>query len=243
MRFGVTILCLILLLATGHGCQQEPVISDASVLMAVGSREVRLDEFQRSYRVFRSAYGEEAHDDPAVERASKIRFIRQMADQLVLMAHAHDRGVVVSDETLNKAVQDIRSDYPDDLFDQMLLENAINYEHWKESLRVRLVIDQLVRLELSQNIQITEEDIANYYRDNTIDYLSPESEADDREADHVDQRLVQQLRHQKAEQAYEPWIEGLRAKYPVTIDQEILARIIADSDSPAPEGDRDEKSH
>ena len=240
MRFFLMSVFFVVLLVFGGGCQQETVVNDTTVLMAVGQREVRLDEFQRSYRVFRSAYGEGGYDDPVVERASKIRFLQQMADQLVLMAYAHDIGVAISDDDLNKAIEEIRSDYPDELFDQMLLENAINFEHWKESLRVRLVIDQLVQKELSRNIQITEEDIANYYQNNTVDRIPPDTDAAEKEAD---QRLVQQLRHQKAEQAFGPWIEALRVKYPVTIDEEAVSRIIAESELSAHGDESDANSN
>jgi hypothetical protein len=223
--------------ASGSGCQQEASFDDATIVMSVGQHEIRLDEFNRAYRMYRSAYGEGVDKDPAVERESKLRFIQQLADQMVLMAHAHDIGVDISDDALNRAVDNIREDYPDDLFDQMLLENAINFEQWKEALRVRLVIDQLVRQELSQNIQITEGDIADYYQNNAADSLAPDIAAPEKAGDHSDQRLVQQLRRQKTEQAYTPWLAGLRAQYPVDIDQAVIARIISNSKAPLPGGD------
>ncbi len=229
MRFGLMAIAALLLLAVGYGCQREDAVYDNAILMTVGQREFRQDEFQRAYRVFRSAYAAGVDEDPAAERASKTRFIQQLADQLVLLEYAEEIGVEISPKDLNTAIDDIRSDYPDDLFEQMLLENAINFEDWKEALRVRLVIDQLVQQELALKVQITEKDIADYYQKNDAKNGVPPSGATDVGPDKVDQLLVQQLRRQKAEQAYAPWIADLKAKYPVAIDQRIVSRIIADS--------------
>lgn len=219
---------IIVFLMGGYACQPESAIEDDAVLMTVGQRELRQDEFQRAYRVFRSAYGAGPNEEPAVERASKRRFIHQLADQLVLLEYAHDIGVEISAETLNKAVEDIQGDYPDGLFDQMLLENAINFKDWKESLRVRLIIDQLVEQELALKVQITEADIAEYYQNHASEQLAERSAAEGENPDQVDQMLVQQLRRQKTEEAYAPWMDSLKAKYPVEIDQAVVKEIMAD---------------
>jgi len=242
MRFNLMAIAALLALAVGCGCQREDAVYDNAILMTVGQREFRQDEFQRAYRVFRSAYAAGVDEDPAAERASKTRFIQQLADQLVLLEYADEIGVTVSQNDLNAAIDDIRTDYPDDLFEQMLLENAINFEDWKEALRVRLVIDRLVQQELALKVQITEKDIADYYQKNGAKHGATPSEAVDVGPDQVDQLLVKQLRRQKAEQAYAPWITDLKAKYPVSIDQRIVSRIIADSGPSVSIGGRDESA-
>jgi hypothetical protein len=227
MRYGLFIGLLILPLLYTLGCQREPVADDASILMTAGQRELRQDEFMRAYRVFKTAYGTEPEDDPSLEKASIIRFIQQMAEQMVLLAYAQDIGVEVSPEALDRAVDEIRGDYPDDMFEQMLLENAVNLEDWKDTLRMRLTIDKLVEQELESKIQITEEDIADYYErhGSQTPPLNNEKEA----AEPIDQLLVQQIRREKTELAYTPWIEQLKARYPVKIDEAVAQQIIADN--------------
>lgn len=237
MRHRLITVLIAFLLIFGYGCQSKSGVENDSVLMTVGQRELRQDEFQRAYRVYRSAHGVGLEEEPAVERASKLRFIHQLADQLVLLEYAHDIGLDISAETLNQAVEDIRRDYPDDHFEQMLLENAINFEDWKEAMRVRYVIDQLVRQELAANVQITEEDIANYYQNHASEQPTPQSTVEGEGADQVDQMIIQQLRRQKTEQAYAPWMENLKIKYPVKIDQAVVKQIIAGTDASGDDGD------
>jgi hypothetical protein len=241
MRNYLIAVPLAILVMCGYGCQSEYSIPDDAVLMTAGQQELRQDEFERAYRVYRSAHGAGLEEDPAVERASKLRFIHQLADQLVLLEYANDIGLEISEEALNQAVEDIRGDYPDDLFEQMLLENAINFEDWKKALRVRYVIDQLVRQELALNVQITEEDIASYYQNHASEQPAPSSTVPGEGADQVDQMIIQQIRRQKTEQAYAPWMENLKAKYPVTIDQAVVKQILADTDVPESIGDTDDR--
>lgn len=227
MRSGLLTVIFVIPLVCGLGCQREPGVEDTSVLMTVGQRELRQDEFMRAYRVFKTAYGTDPEDDPALDRASKLRFIQQMAEQMVLLAHAQAIGVAVSAEALNQAVDDIRGDYPDGLFEQMLLENAVNFEDWKDALRVRLTIDKLVQQELASGIEITEEDIAEHYARHASE--PPPSTAAKEAAEPIDQILVQQIRREKTELAYTPWIERLKADYPVKIDEAVVKQIIADN--------------
>ena len=139
MRHDLVIVLIALLLIGVYGCQPESSVERNTVLMTVGQRALRVDEFERAYRVFRSAHGAGLEEDPAVERATRLRFIHQVAEQLVLLEYARDIGLEISADALNTAVEDIRGDYPDDLFEQMLLENAVNFEDWKPVVAILFI--------------------------------------------------------------------------------------------------------
>ena len=235
MQHCLMTVIIALALVAGGGCQRESAVDDSAVLMTVGGRDVQQDEFHRAFRVFRAAYGAEADEAPAAQRAAIIRFIHQLADEMVLMAYARDRGVAVSEEDLNAAVEEVRQDYPEGLFEQMLLETAVNFADWKEALRTRLTIERLVQQELGAMVQITEADIADYYREHADERPLPSSAVEE-EAAQVDQMIIQQLRRQKTEEAYGPWLERIKAQYPVTIDQAVVKHIIAESGIPDGEG-------
>lgn len=239
MRNAVIISLSISLWLSVFGCQpdaQVPVDGNA-VLMTVGEQEIREDEFRRAYRVFRASYGAEADEPPAMEQSAMLRFLQQLTDQLVLMEYARESGVVISDETLNQVIEGIRSDYPEGLFDQTLLENAVNYEDWKDALRIRLTIDRLVQKELTDKVRITEEDLAKHYRSQPTGQPMPSTEMEGDGAEQVDQLLVEQLRRQKTEDAYGPWLEDLRARYAIEINHSVVQDIMIDSGFPAANGE------
>jgi parvulin-like peptidyl-prolyl isomerase len=240
MRHYVIPLVIALVLLGCGGCQRDPAPDDTRVLMTVGDQEIHQDEFQRAYRVFRAAYGAEADEDSADQRArSMIRFVDQLSDEMVLMAYAQDTGVAISDEDLDRAVEEIRQDYPEGLFEQMLLETAVNFADWKAALRRRLTIERLVQQELAANVRISEADIAAYYREHGVAPPAATVPEEDTKAAQIDRMIIQQLRRQKTEEAYGPWIERIRAKYPVAIDQELLKRMIADQGSDVEESGPD----
>lgn len=228
MRYYLMAALGLIALIGGWGCRPTPEVDDTAVLITVGKREIHPDEFRRAYRLFKAAYGAEA-DETAAENAAILRFIQQLTEELMLMEYAHDIDAVVSDEELNQAVEEIRRDYPEDLFDQMLLETAVNFEDWKQALRVRLTIDRLVQRELSANVTITEEDIAAYYTSRASEQSPSPQEAEGAPDEQMDQLIIQQLRLQKTEEAYGPWLEGIRARYTITIDEEAIQRVLAES--------------
>ena len=89
---------------------------------------------------------------------------------------------------------------------------------------------------MTTNVQITEKDIEAYYQHLDAEQLASPSPLEGDGADQIDQMIIQQLRRQKTEQAYTPWMEGLKAKYPVDIDQAVVQQIIADTGVPAEDG-------
>jgi parvulin-like peptidyl-prolyl isomerase len=231
MRYYLMAALGLVALIGGWGCRPTPGVDETAVLITVGQREIRPDEFRRAYRLFKAAYGAEA-DETAAENDAILRFIQQLTDELILMEYAHDIGTLISDEELNQAVEEIRGDYPEGLFDQMLLETAVNFEDWKEALRVRLTIDRLVQQELSANVNISEEDIAAFYTTRASEQPSSLSEAEGAPDEQMDQLIIQQLRLRKTEEAYGPWLEDIRARYTITIDEEAIQRVLAESGIP-----------
>ncbi|MBL0714196.1 MAG: SurA N-terminal domain-containing protein [Desulfosarcina sp.] len=143
------------------GCQRDN-LPNASILMRIGDRVVTVDGFKRDLNIYRTATGTDSDEDANVERELQIRFVRQMADQLVLLEHARAIGIDVTDRDLEIALEEIRRDYPDDVFEQLLLENAITLTEWKASLRTRLIIDRVIQQELEERIRISEEDMARF---------------------------------------------------------------------------------
>ncbi|MGD8242636.1 MAG: SurA N-terminal domain-containing protein [Desulfobacterales bacterium] len=208
------------------GCQAENT-PNRSVLMRIGDRVVTVDEYKRELNIYRTATGISSEEDGEADRETQIRFVRQMADQLVLLEHARAIGVDVTDRELEIALKEIRRDYPDDVFEQLLLENAITLEEWKASLRTRLVIDRVIRQELEEHIRISEEDMAafmaRFNQDRQATEIDPEAAESPAPSDKT---IVNQLRRSKTENAYAAWMTDLKQRYPIEINQTVLNEVI-----------------
>ena len=84
-------------------------------------------------------------------------------------------------------------------------------------------MEKVVEREVHRNITLTPEEIAKFYKKN-YEGKQPVS-GQDAEKTHINRLIVQQLRRQKAEEAYQLWIKNLRGKYTVDINQSQWKRL------------------
>ena len=142
---------------------------------------------------------------------------------MILLERAEELGISITEAELEKAVSAIKSDYPEGEFEKTLLEFAVSYDSWKERLRNRLILDKVIEAELTNQITITPEDISEYYQKN-YENRDEESESVQKSED-INEAIVKQLRRQKAEEAYNSWIEDLKAQYAIEINKDQWEKI------------------
>jgi len=86
---------------------------------------------------------------------------------------AQDLGV--TDHELLKAEEAVRADYPEDAFDQMLVEEYIDLKSWRKQLRNHLAMKKFFQQILRPQIKIDYKEAQQYYRDHISDFYLPES--------------------------------------------------------------------
>ena len=154
-----------------------------------------------------------------------------------MLERAKELEISVSDDELEGAVSEIKSDYPEGEFEETLIEFAVSYDAWLNRLRTRLTMDKVVEAELKNRISISPEDISQYYKKN---FEGKEIESDaTQSSEDINETIVKQLRREKAEQAYETWIEELKTKYHIEINSEQWDKITASKRIKENEADTD----
>ena len=88
-------------------------------------------------------------------------------------------------------------------------------------MATRLLIDKVINKELVDQVQITSEDVTAYFQTHF-----PEGIPKGEDADQINRRIVQHLRHQKAEELYKSWIENLKNAFPVDVHQQRWNRLV-----------------
>ena len=206
----------------------------ADFLIRVGDHVVTATEFNQDFEIVTAAYPQNLRQHTEELQQAQLRLLNQLADELVLEAKAQELGIQVSDQELNQAVAEIKQDYPDDLFQQTLLEQAVSYDAWEKRLKTRLLIDKVIEKELKEKIVISTDDIATYYEQHYKN-RPPEGNSDknpEAEGD-IDEAIVQALRRKKAEEAYKDWIAGLKKKYRIEINRKQWEKISGSKTLPA----------
>ena len=210
---GSVLLCFL-----STGCEQKASDYGDEVLLRVGDRVVTVHDFKEAFEISKTAYVHTIRQQDEDFREAQIRLLNQLAIEMVILERAQELEISVSDDELQKAVSEIKSDYPEAEFEQTLIESAISYDSWRDQLKIRLTMEKVVDAELKDRITISSEDIAQHYKKN---YQDQEIEPDAAQSsEDINEAIVMQLRREKAEQAYNAWIENLKAKYAIEIVSE-----------------------
>lgn len=195
---------------------------DDDYLIRVGSDIVTVAEFKsRVEASSEEAFPGEHAISPSSMNDLRVRVLNQITDELIIMQRGKQLGVIVTDEELEASIAAVKADYPDDTFEKTLLENAVSFESWKKKMATRLLVDKVIAKELVDKVDITSDDVADYFRKHFPGGV-PEGE----DVDQVNKRIVQHLRKQKAEKIYQNWIESLRKNFPVEVHQQRWNRLV-----------------
>lgn len=223
LKIAVRLLLTMLVSASlfmGLGCTQKKKEDD--YLLRVGNRVMTVSEFNQAVDAAgMEAFSGEKKVDPVALNDLRLRVLNQATEEMIIASYAADQGIHVSDEEVDNAVAAVKADYPDNTFEETLLENAVSFQYWKKRLASRMLVEKVISKELVQQVQISADDIAEYYKTNYPQGL-PENE----NADEINQRIVNHLRQQKAETAYKDWLDTLRQAYPVDINRGAWDRLI-----------------
>ncbi|MDX2441645.1 MAG: hypothetical protein QNK40_13980 [Desulfobacterales bacterium] len=204
-----------LLLFGTFGCTEPPDTFAPDYLIKTGSITLLPVEFAEELDLKLSAYPYDYNKNPMEYNRLIFDLVSILSEESVLLAAAHDSKILVSDSELAAKESFYREDYPEDSFEQMLLENAISYPYWKKKIKDNLVIDKFIQQELKEKVEILSEDVVSFYNRHRL-----------QEAVSDEKKLLSHLRNEKSQEFYNEWIMGLKKQYPVDINKKALARFL-----------------
>lgn len=205
------------------GCMESTTEPVDTYLVKVGSRTLSAAEFNEVFEISKTAYSHSDTMDPQVSANIKLRLLNQLIEEMILLERADAEGIFISDEEFENEVQKIKADYPDGVFEEMLLEAAVSFESWKKRLKMQLVARKFIKEQLEAKISISADEVARYYAEHFADDARggadnrPEDEqVDEKSPGITDAMILRMLRNQKVEAAYAEWMKVNRQN--VTID-------------------------
>ena len=207
------------------GCTRSEPEDQDEYLIRVGDNVVTVIDFNKAFEIAKTAYSHNMMQDPAAFKEAQLRLLNQMTEELILLERAKELNISVSEQEVDKTIAKIKSDYPDDVFEKVLLEYAVSYQSWKKGLQMRLLMEKLVERELKDQIVITAEDIEKYYEQNYKgDGLQTEFAEKSKD---INEKIIKQLRRKKTEKAYKTWIEQIQKRYKIEINKEQWENIVS----------------
>ncbi|MCP3952417.1 MAG: hypothetical protein GY697_09415 [Desulfobacterales bacterium] len=214
------------------GCMETPGEPVDTYLVKVGGSTLSVSDFNDVFEISKTAYSHSDTMDLQVVADMKLRLLNQLIEELILLERAGAAGISISDGELESEVQKIKADYPEGVFEEMLLEAAVSFEAWKKRLKMQLVARKFIQAELESKITITTEEVARYYEqhfsddtgpgmddrqpDIQLDGQQPDGQTGGRQPAITDAMILRMLKNQKVQAAYTEWMKANRRK--VTID-------------------------
>lgn len=211
-RIGVILSLLAVLACNPSG--PEPV---EDYLIRLGGLKVTSQDFIQAFELVKTAHPGSTDPNAPELQAARRQLLNEMTRELIMLKRSEELGITVSQAELNAAVKSVQADYPPGVFQTTLAESAVSFGTWKRRLGLRLLMEKLVDVEVRPQVIITAEDVAAYYERN---YQGKASGADsDQKLERLKQVLVADLKREKTEEAFDGWIEELKQKYVVEVNQ------------------------
>ncbi|WP_432736236.1 SurA N-terminal domain-containing protein [Maridesulfovibrio sp. FT414] len=152
------------------GCQTKS--EEPGVIARVNGKPIYLSQLDYKYDLKHD--GSEGYV-PSVDqvRAEYGQMLGDLIVQELVSQELDARGTPVSDQELKKAEDEVRSDYPDDSFEQILIEEYIDINAWRSQLKYQLAMDKFYREALRPEIKIDYKEAEEYYRTHLSDFYQP----------------------------------------------------------------------
>lgn len=141
---GLLLLCMI------YGCDGNVSRDlEEKVLIRAGGSVVTVRAFQEAFESSITAPSR-LYRDPDALRNQKYRVLDRLSEEIVILERARELNLRVSDEETTRVINDIKKDYPDDTFEKTLMENGISFRTWEKALKRRLLMEKVIRRDLSE---------------------------------------------------------------------------------------------
>ena len=225
LKKTITLAVLLLTVCFLTSCPKPESQDQDEYLLRVEDRVVTVLDFHKAFEIAEAAYPHNVLQDSSALKEAKKRLLNQMTEEMVLLEKAKELGVLVLESEADKNIAEIKSDYPEGVFEEILLEYAVSYESWKKGLKTRLLIEKLIEKELSAQVVITADDISRYYEENyKASNFKPDSSNSSQD---LNEKIVKHLRRKKIEEIYKSWIEKIHKSFHIEINEKQWEKILS----------------
>src|SRR5580704_16774733 len=147
-----------LLLATFVACNSQP---GGDVMATVDGRKIFRSDVDKYYDNQIAS----AQQAPTGEQATALRLniLHQLIEDEIVMRRAEKLGLMATDEEVDRKYNEIKSPSSDEEFEKRLKEKKITLPDFKRDIRRSITLEKVMNKEVSSKINVTEQDISNYY--------------------------------------------------------------------------------
>jgi parvulin-like peptidyl-prolyl isomerase len=143
------------------GCDPRGGRLPEHVLAQINREEITVGEFDRELKDAILEPGKETKAEGLGNL--KGAYLEQMIERKILAQEARRLGIKVSPDELNRAIYEIKKDYPDKGFDELLSLKGMTLGEWQARLEEKILAEKMVRSALQYQGEIGEGEALQYY--------------------------------------------------------------------------------
>jgi peptidyl-prolyl cis-trans isomerase SurA len=106
------------------------------------------------------------------EQATSLRLsiLRELVENEILMHRAEKLGLLATDEEVERKLNEIKSPYTPEQFQQRLQERQMSLDDFRRDIRRALTADKVLHKEVSSKISVSQQDITLYYNQHRSEF-------------------------------------------------------------------------
>ena len=131
------------------------------VMASVNGRRILRSEVDKYYANQTAGSEQQLSGEQVV--SLRMSILNELIETEILMRRAEKLGLLATDEEVDRKLNEIKSPYTAEEFNKRLQEKKISLEDFKRDLRRSLTRDKVLNKEIASRINITDQDVANYY--------------------------------------------------------------------------------
>jgi len=144
--------------------------SNEKVVITVGKTGIAENELRRDIVRIISEMGMTDEESKAVIKS----IIDKAIEKYLIMEYGKEEGITVPDDEWKAAINNIKKDYPEDVFNDLLLQRYIDPNRWEEDLRQDLLIKKIISTAVEGIPPITFNEIMGYYESHINEFMRPQ---------------------------------------------------------------------
>jgi len=167
------IIALLLMSAAAPGWTQQ---SSSGLAASVNGVEISALRFDRTVDAYLRQRGlnMQAMRDPGEYGRIRREVLDILIGQELLWQEAKRKGVIVSEEQVQKALEQIRDSLPSEqAYEQRISESGFTREGFSEDLKHRMSAREFIRKEITPRVEVKDEEISQFYEANRDRMVSP----------------------------------------------------------------------
>ncbi|HTK95599.1 MAG TPA: SurA N-terminal domain-containing protein, partial [Terriglobales bacterium] len=150
------------------GCHKKEAGGD--VMAEVNGKKIQRSEVDRYYKLQVGSAEQQQPTSPEQEASLRLSILDVLIQRAIELQRAEKMGLVSTDDEVESKLNEMKSAYTEEKFQEELKKQGQNLDDLKRDIRDNLTIQKLLNKEVNSKITISETDLTNYYNSHKAEF-------------------------------------------------------------------------